>query len=58
MKEVYSRDCHELVEKLAGAPGSSVEFIIGEGRMHDWVIIPFGESKKDLGQITRFLFVD
>jgi monoterpene epsilon-lactone hydrolase len=56
--EVFYPDCVDLADKLSRASGSSVDFIIGQNLMHDWVIFPFKESKSGVRQIAQFLIAD
>lgn len=56
--EVLYPDCLELTKKISSSQGSSIEYIIGENMMHDWIIFPFKESKKGVSQIAQFLISD
>ena len=56
--EVFLPDCQALAEKLKASEGSSVESIIGENKIHEWVVFPFPESRRAVGQIARFLIAD
>lgn len=56
--EILYPDCLELSKKLSNSPGSSVDCIIGENMMHDWIIFPFKESKKGLRQIAQFFLTE
>ena len=56
--EVFHPDCLELTKKISSSLGSSIEGIIGENMMHDWIIFPFRESKIGVSQIAQFLISD
>ena len=53
--EVFYPDCVDLAEKISVSPGSTIETIIGENMMHDWIIFPFKESKIGIDQIAQFI---
>jgi acetyl esterase/lipase len=56
--EVFYPDCVELVDKISRSQGSTVESVIGENMMHDWVIFPIKESRSGVRRIAQFILAD
>lgn len=54
-RELFYPDCRALAEKLAGAPGTEVVSVVGEGQFHDWVIFPLPESRRALHQAALYM---
>jgi monoterpene epsilon-lactone hydrolase len=55
-EEIFYPDCQALISKLSNASGSRVDYLKGEGMIHDWILFPLKESRKGFEEITRFIF--
>jgi acetyl esterase/lipase len=53
--EILYPDCMALVEKLSRSQGSTIEIILGENMMHNWIIFPFPESRDGIIRIAQFI---
>ena len=54
-EEIFYPDCQSLIASLSNSQGSKVDYVIGEGMVHDWLIFPFKESRKGISKIARFI---
>ncbi len=53
--EVLLPDCQNLKAKLEAADGTRVEWVLGRGMLHDWIMLPVPEAQQTLDQIARFV---
>ena len=57
-EELLYPDFLSCIDKLNRARGSSVDSIIGEGQIHDWIIFPLKESRSAIKEIAQFIGLD
>jgi len=55
--ELFFPDCRDLNERMQAAEGTDVEFVVGEGLTHDWVILPTPEGRASVCRIGEYLQV-
>ena len=53
--ELLLPDCLSLKARLEAAQGNRVEWVLGQGMMHDWIMLPLPEAKRTLDQIAEFV---
>jgi len=54
-KEVFYPDCIELTDKINNSDSTTVNCVIGEGMMHDWIIFSSPETDTTIKIISDFI---
>ncbi|MBN2892224.1 MAG: alpha/beta hydrolase [Bacteroidales bacterium] len=53
--EVFYPDCKKLIDISESSTGTQIDYVVGEGMMHDWIVFPSEEANQTIEIISEFI---